>query len=195
MKMNEIKDFCKNDKGGIVMKRFFAIAIVVLCIIVTYFGIQFKEIEKVTSERLSAPLLTKRSQVEKLFYDNETRFNETADALAENGQTIHFEYNADIGEEQFSVFEDSNLIEDVKFIVHELGMWHITVEPELKFVEFIQVDPRVFADIQIGVCYGYQQDQRVWLFRYFHDIDCKHKHKLVYKIYDLFYNTGIGMPL
>ena len=134
------------------------------------------------------PYLSNRDQFQNVFNSNIDRFYE----LVENGKCcneMNFQYNLNLGDEQiYSICENEEFAEDILFLVENAGMTNFQKTNDGRYFLIYQYAPVLFSDVCIGAKYDYQKEN--WTYYYQHDYNnCRHKNKIIYRLYDLIYNS------
>ena len=163
------------------MKKIFIILIIFIVLGVVIFK-GFKDIEKE-----NFPYLSNYKQFQKIFNDNFDKFEQLAEEFSEYEDIINFQFNSNFGHEQvYNWFGYGEASDIIIYFYEEYKLTNVTYVPG--HFSIFQYPPIPSSDLNIGVRYNYEKRQ--WEYFYNHDYNmCWHKHKYIYRLYDLIYNT------
>ncbi|MBE7043381.1 MAG: hypothetical protein E7399_07825 [Ruminococcaceae bacterium] len=135
------------------------------------------------------PYFSNRKQFQDVFTSNIDRFYE----LVENGKCcngMNFQYNMSLGDDQvYSICGNKKFAENMLFLVKNTGMTNFRKTNDDRYFLIYQYAPVFFSDVCIGAKYDYQKEN--WTYYYQHDYNnCRHKNKIIYRLYDLIYNPN-----
>ena len=169
-------------------RKFSIVASVILFIILL--GINVYNFTQIENE--NQPFFSNKKQFKKIFYTKNEYFNKLAESVKKYDDNIFFHYNSSRGFEQVEeVIHDEAISECIRDIVTHCGMTNVDYMDEYLMV--YHYPPIVFSDYVIGARYSYTTQE--WDFYYQHDYKrCRHKHPLLYRLYDLFFNNYSKLP-
>lgn len=169
------------------MKRF-VICIIFVIIFISSGVFLNGEFNQIREE--NEPYLSQKSQMIQLFNDHKDTFQKIADGL-QNEKLLNYQYNSNYKIEGIynvftQVYKHNDIISDIIFAIDKLGMTNIDKIGDVLCI--YQYKPIIYSDVFIGMKYAYRENQ--WKFYYHHEFSsCTHKNKVIYKLYDIFYNT------
>ena len=136
--------------------------------------------------KISSPYFYNKDNIVGVYIANVDLFEAVVKYSNEFGENNPFHYNSNLGDEQvynrFGNGEVANVIIDI--------VKHCNLTDFYKLGDYLyiyQYLPITYCELKIGMKYDLKYSK--WYYYYYHDYaDCHHKHRKLYRIYDLLYN-------